>query len=300
MPSQQNGFALVIVLFITAVLVTVVVEFIYGVYISTTRAGNFKDMQRAGVLVQSSVEMAEELLQRLLEQRPYMTMDEDGWFFTMGEKGAIIEVRVVDEASKLSLEVVFPATGEDNTRIKGEYTRLIEILQLEKELVDTLADWIDGDDEPRMYGAEDIDYYSRLPYPYSPKNGRLDTVDEILLVKGYTPDVYREISPYVTVYTDGLVNINTAPAKVIMALSEDITEEMALKVISHRRETPFSDRSDIMKVPGFETIGFGLQDKITVKSNTYRIFSKVRVGEVVREVEAVVELGGGILYWREM
>ena len=54
-----------------------------------------------------------------------------------------------------------------------------------------------------------------------------------------------------------------------------------------------------MKVDGFETIGFELQNRVVVKSRLFRIYSRARAAESVREVEAVVNIGGSVLYWRE-
>ena len=56
------------------------------------------------------------------------------------------------------------------------------------DIADAILDWIDEDDNPREYGAE-FDFYSGLDPPYSPKNGPLETVEELLLVRGVTPDL---------------------------------------------------------------------------------------------------------------
>jgi hypothetical protein len=49
-------------------------------------------------------------------------------------------------------------------------------------------DWIDPDDEPREMGAE-MEYYGMLQPPYMPKNAPLDTVEELLLVRGVFPQM---------------------------------------------------------------------------------------------------------------
>jgi hypothetical protein len=56
------------------------------------------------------------------------------------------------------------------------------------EIADAILDWLDDDDEPREFGAE-VDYYSSLVPPYAPKNGPLETVEELLLVRGVTPQL---------------------------------------------------------------------------------------------------------------
>jgi hypothetical protein len=56
------------------------------------------------------------------------------------------------------------------------------------DVADAILDWLDDDDEPRPFGAE-VDHYSALPTPYAPKNGPIESVEELLLVRGVTPDL---------------------------------------------------------------------------------------------------------------
>ncbi len=65
---------------------------------------------------------------------------------------------------------------------------LLKLPGMTIEIADAILDWIDADDEPREYGAE-IDYYSNLTPPYTPQNGPLKTIEELLLVRGITADM---------------------------------------------------------------------------------------------------------------
>ncbi len=56
------------------------------------------------------------------------------------------------------------------------------------EIADAILDWLDDDDEPRASGAES-EYYSTLDPPYAPKNGLLQSLDELLMVRGVTPEL---------------------------------------------------------------------------------------------------------------
>ena len=55
-----------------------------------------------------------------------------------------------------------------------------------EEVADAILDWIDEDDEPREFGVE-YDYYATLDPPYAPRNGPLQSVEELLKVAGVTP-----------------------------------------------------------------------------------------------------------------
>lgn len=57
-----------------------------------------------------------------------------------------------------------------------------------QEIINAILDWRDEDEEPRQGGAE-AEYYNTLSPPYKPKNGALDSLEELLLVKGVTAAV---------------------------------------------------------------------------------------------------------------
>lgn len=294
------GFALIIVLLITAILVAFISELVFKVYASTARSANFKDSQRASLLAENGVNIAGAALEEIIKKRPNLVIGEEGLRFSQpAGEGMTVDVVITDERSKASLMVVYTKTGLENPALDGIFKRLLERNGLPEALRDALADWIDSDDEGRRLGAEGPDFYSTLKRPYAPRNDYPGSLDELLMVKGFTPAVHKKLAPYVTAYTDGLVNINTAPKVVLTALSDEITDELAARVVDYRNQTPFKQKSDIMKVHGFETIGFSLQDKIAVDSKIYRVVTRARAGDVQREAESVIQLGGGVLYWRE-
>ena len=67
-------------------------------------------------------------------------------------------------------------------------TLLMGLPGMTEDVADAILDWMDDDDEPRDYGAE-LEYYSSLNPPYAPRNGPLQTVEELLLVRGVTPQL---------------------------------------------------------------------------------------------------------------
>jgi hypothetical protein len=87
-------------------------------------------------------------------------------------------------------------------------------------LADAIIDWRDADDVLGNSGqalSERGDYLG-AGYKYAPKNSNFKTPEELLLVKGMTPDIFLRIRDYVTVFGSGKVNINTAPAQVLRSL----------------------------------------------------------------------------------
>ncbi len=98
-------------------------------------------------------------------------------------------------------------------------------------LAESLLDWRDPDEEPHARGAES-DYYKALPFPYRAKNADFSVLDELIFVKGMTPEIYDKIIPYITLDSSGKVNLNTASNLVLRILG--MSDTLAYKVVSFR------------------------------------------------------------------
>jgi DNA uptake protein ComE-like DNA-binding protein len=88
-----------------------------------------------------------------------------------------------NESSRLNLNTVLLA---DNYEEDGARQLLMALRGMTEPVADAILDWLDEDDEPRLLGAEQ-DYYTSLDSPYKPRNGPLQTIEELLLVRGVTP-----------------------------------------------------------------------------------------------------------------
>ncbi len=97
--------------------------------------------------------------------------------------GGAYRVNVQDESGKINL----------NTVSAEQLLALADAAGIPKQdadiIADSILDWRDSDKLFRLNGAED-DYYRTLNPPYKAKNGRFDTVEELLLVKGITPTYF--------------------------------------------------------------------------------------------------------------
>ncbi len=56
-------------------------------------------------------------------------------------------------------------------------------------IVDSLEDWRDPDSLVRLHGAEK-EYYQSLPVPYKARNGDFESIEELLLVRGMTSEIF--------------------------------------------------------------------------------------------------------------
>lgn len=72
-------------------------------------------------------------------------------------------------------------------------TMAVDILMalpgMTEEIAEAILDFIDEDEEARLNGAEFEDYYVDLPAPYKPPNKSLNSIEQLLLVRGITPQL---------------------------------------------------------------------------------------------------------------
>ncbi len=142
---------------------------------------------------------------------------------------------VIDEGGKLNVNslIALDPTGE------LLYNALMKLPGMLAEVADAIVDWVDADDDARASGAESA-YYSSLSTPYKAKNGPLNSLDELLLVKGVTPyllyggdtnrngvqddgepDATRGLADYLTVYGREL-NVDMAGTARIYLNGDDL------------------------------------------------------------------------------
>ena len=117
-----------------------------------------------------------------------------------------------------------------------------------EEIVNNLQDWVDEDSESRNGGDESSIYEGDLANSdFIPPNRPFKTLKEIKMVKGITDEFFEMLKEKVTIYGSMGINVNYAPAEVIMALDSQITKEMAEKIIAKRQDKeaggPFTQES---------------------------------------------------------
>lgn len=179
---------------------------------------------------------------------------------------------------------------------------------IHEELADNFLDWIDHDDETRAYGAESR-WYKDQEEKYFPHNRQLATVGELMLVRGFTPEMLfgekgnPKLIDMITVYGSGKINVNTVSRDVLITLLRQSDEYMADTVAQALiEERPFKTEDQAKNILRQYGLTSALDKKIKVKSEYFRIIATGIVGNVESRVEAIVkrlQKTCDILLWKE-
>ncbi|HXH84122.1 MAG TPA: hypothetical protein VNN07_14530 [Candidatus Tectomicrobia bacterium] len=290
-PARERGFALLAVLLVLAFVGVVGAEFAFSMRLEATAARSYKESVVATHLAEAAVEQA---VREIANDYAYVGLAREGdcpLVFVTQDR--IVRKRLPHRDVPLGAGTYSYCISDEEARLNvnaappERLARLLETLGLDKltrdPIVDAVFDWRDANDEHRLNGAESEDTYLELPVPYRAKNANLDSLDELLQVKGVTrallagADGRPGLTALATVKTPGQVNINTAHLEVLRALG--FSDAELSEIERSRRETPY------VAVPG-RFAGRGL----TVTSRTFRIDAEGAVdGRVLARVRAIVQ-----------
>jgi len=320
--GDQSGVALVLAVGIVALLTVVALEFQRFNVLQVALASNFESSIEALGIARSGIQVALSLLDEDAQENT-----SDSFFDAWGNlEESIEDVKSLFPDAEWELKVTpvnawlninklvdekgkFVAAQKDLwLRILGSGDLLIGDAEPE-DILNSIKDWIDPDDEPTGFGAEE-DYYLGLPEPYHCKNAPLTTVDELLMIKGITPELFygdKEhigLRQIVAVYGSGKINLNVAPPHLIKVLSPEIDEDMVDELIRFRED--ISHRDDLnnpgwyKNVPGWGTLKLP-QELITVTSEYFKVKSVAKVRYSTKVTEAIVHRTKSaikIIYWQ--
>ncbi len=371
---NSRGYVLIIVLIITSLLFSLMGEFISVSQTNVRYIRKFDRRIKASYIARSGFMLARYILEA--DSRglgagliPGTNTDKntdtykDIWAIDFPElpvEEGTLKLRIIDENSKINLSVLANEVV-DKTPYYGIVQRFFLNMGLPMDYADVIIDWVDIDDSRFPYGAESSDYYLTLTPAYNAKNSSMDSIDELLMLRGFTPEIYyglsggntgleenivdhnrgqttfsaekifemvqarelptedemltseikigkektRSLKEYFRVYGDrknylnelNKININTAPFRVISALTDNMTDDRVSEIISRRLSQPFKSTDELKDYIEDETVRKNI---LTVKSSIFTIISEATIGETSLSIVATYNRSyKKIYYWSE-
>jgi len=297
-PSER-GFALIAVLLVLAFVAIIGAEFAFSMRLEATAARVYKENLIAGHLAEAALEQA---VREVVAEYQYVGLgdekdpenDKDCPLVFYGRDrqplkrlprknvplgGGQFSYCITDEESRINVNAATP----------DRMQKLLEALGLEKvdrdTVIDSIADWRDPNEEHRLNGAESEDTYLKLSVPYRSKNANLDSIGELIQIKGITQklmdgaDGKPGLASVVTVVTGNSVNINTVGKEVARAYG--VSEAGFSNLEQSRRNGPLTSAT------GTEFVGKGA---VTMTSRTFRIQAQgIIEGQVRAQLTAVIQ-----------
>lgn len=315
--ENRRGIALVLVLWVMALLTVIAGEFCHAVRTEANVTRNFKEETQTRYVAMSGIFLTiQELVVNGYLSRPVsapgseQTPEDARWRINaeipaVPIGGGWVKVEKGNESGKVNL-------NRAGDRLLRMVLNAFPIEETDKTIiVDSIQDWRDRDSFHRANGAED-DYYLSLPQPYKCKNGDFTSVEELLLVRGVTSQIfYGGLKDMVSVYQDkeepvrdtrsrdawvltydfNRININAASPMMLRSLP-GMTEEALRAIATYREKRDFRTLSDVHGVVGAAVYG-GISSFITTDLFPYYTITSLGMFEGSRTrqgVQAIVKI----------
>lgn len=330
---KREGVALIIVLWVVTILSVIVLEFSFAMRTEVHIAKNFQEELQLYALAEGGIQRAiAELVHKhdpkVQQMRKALQANEippdkrewltDGRDYLLSFDQGACEVRIIGEGGKVNINLV------SETMLRKIITNLGLKMESRDVVIDSILDWRDPDDLYRANGAEN-DYYRSLKEPYDCKNGPLDAIEELLLVKGVSPDLFygkklsekREgeakadqigLKDIFSIYAPGeQIDINSAPQPVLKGVL-GIPDEISRLIVKAREEKGFESQQDILqRVPEltnfYGEIGRLINFRALTPYYTVESKAKSKEGGSVRGLKVIIKVdpkekgGHKIIQW---
>jgi len=239
--KAERGVALITAVLITAVIAVAAVAMAAQQKLDVRRTANLIDGERAYTFALGVESWVQQVLVRDRRNNQIDHLGED-WAQRLPAitvEGAVVGGHLEDLQGRFNLNNLVDKDKPSAVDVE-RFQRLLGLLDIDTNIVFAIIDWIDPDaDTSFPNGAEDAEYLRATP-PYRAANRPMASASELLLVRGVTADIYQKLAPVVTALpTHTAINVNTAPAPVLMSLGQGITAADAEALIEARKKDGF-------------------------------------------------------------
>lgn len=225
--AGQHGIALVLALWLTILLTVIASSFAFSMRHEALAARNAVAGAQARAAADGAVERMAFELQRPRNGPNVWSADGRVQRWVDGE--AAIAAAAVDESAKIDLNAApVPLMMGLLQNVGGLAPETAQAV------LDAIQDWKDRDDLRRPNGAEEADYQA-AGRKYRPANGPFESVGDLRLVLGVTPELYDRIAASLTIYSrQGGINPATASRDVLLALPSATPETVDAYIVQRQ------------------------------------------------------------------
>lgn len=290
---KQRGVALLIALVVVAIAATLSTGMIWTRELDIRRTANITQGDQAMEYALGAEAWAEQILRRDYQSSPNNTNLTQDWAMQLPPlpvQGGSVTGHLQDLQGLFNVNNLASSNAAQAAAATAQFQRLLVGLNLDPEIAIAVFDWVNDGSQPHFPGGAKDEYYSRLSPPYLTAEQPMTSISELLLVKGVTPQVYAALLPYVcalplhppgtlpgTPLTPVAINVNTAPAPVLMTLTTGISGELAAGAVQARAQQPFQNAAQLTQLLGNIAIPAGVPAPQTF-SNWFRLSTQVTIG----------------------
>lgn len=237
--DSQRGAALVVALVVVLLVVMLATRVSSDYLVLFRTVENQGELQQARAYLRGAELVAEAALLRDLELSGELDSALEPWAqrATLPLPEGLLSACLSDVQARLNLNDLQGAEGS-YTSAQKRFIRLLQAVDADIDsgaalaLAHAVFDWLDPDDDQRYPGGAEALDYLRLPQPYRPANQAFASVSELLLVQGFTRELVAALTPHLSVWGNGNLNLNSLDAQLDARAAVDAAAPVMLRTLN--------------------------------------------------------------------
>ncbi len=295
--KSQQGFALITVLLITALVAIIASQLIYQQYADILRSKHMLHQAQSVAVANGLSSWVKTGLKADLENNQVDHLNEI-WAQAMLPvpfAGGEVSGQLFDLQGRLNLNNL--SVADENKRLVWQkiIKRFLIQQELDENLVDVIIDWIDADNQPEDFGAESDVYLLKEP-AYRTANQLLVMPQELGLLQGFNRAIVTSIEQYIATLPEvTTINVNTASEKVLLGLADWMTEDIVSSWLELRKEDSVESVEDfklfLIEQTQFEAeeINQSIPDFVlSTQTQYFLLVGQMDYGVVSQQVSAII------------
>ena len=237
-PAGQRGATLIVALTVVMVVGVLAASVSHDFLTLSRRVENQLQARQVEAYLVASESVARQALLQDLRASADVDYSLDLWAQTMEVELPIGILRgcLQDLQGRINLNGLATSAEEGYSSDQRRFIRLLQALEMDNPpgqteavmLANAVFDWVDPDDQQRFPGgAEDLYYLRQAPASKAANQG-FASVSELRLISGMTDEIYAALTPHVTLWGNGDLNINSADSHLTR---EKIQDNMVLSAL---------------------------------------------------------------------
>ena len=273
---KQQGAAIIVALFVTALVAAMAIAMMQRLAIDTRRTELILNANQTFFDAQGAIAWSLDQLNNDWKlQKPKQLIDKTPIKMTTKQNDTIISSVIEDAQANFNLNNL------TDKNFQPDFKRLLHTIAPKvdeataQSILLGIIDWI----TPGLRGTTFDKYYAELNPPYQAPHNPMVSVSELRLIKDVSAEIYNQLAPFITALPEKTpVNVNSAPAPVLMSLSKTMTLETAKNLSIYRQQTPFLTLEQFSKLELVKNNPIP-ETKITVTSNYFLVKSEITIGQ---------------------
>jgi general secretion pathway protein K len=292
--TKQKGVALMLVIFVFALVSILAVGMYNRQHIFVQTAGNVMAQAQAYQYAIASEVYGKRLLKADWDEDKDKgelvdDIEQVQNSILLPVEEAFLEAQFNDVQGKLNINDLVDLSGNVNVIMKDRFDRLLKRLAIETIKVEAIIDWLDENQDPQGFeGIEDGEYLSQDP-PYRNAGQSIRDISELRLLPNVSNEDFQKILPHVTVLPMGRapINVNTATEEVLQSLTATLSDSQAKTLAEQKEEKPWKTLAEFQSDPLISSSGLN-GGYLGVNSEFFEIATRITLSDrVVRLVSLI-------------